>query len=88
MGILCRYYYSTMFRRLCAFAVLHIIVNDKVNESFQNTIKDRLKYLRVKTILGIARQKYKYMILEREEKRSSRGETLEAQERLNMSQVT
>ena len=35
-----------------------ILVNDKVNESFQKTIKDRLKYLGVKTILGIARPKY------------------------------
>ena len=78
-----------MFRRLCAFAVFHIIiVNDKVNESFQKIIKDRFNYLGVKTILGKARQKYKYTILEREERRSSRGETLEAQERLTMSQVT
>ena len=29
-----------------------ILVNDKVNESFQKTVKDRLKYLGVKTILG------------------------------------
>lgn len=28
-----------------------ILVNDKVNESFQNTVKDQLKYLAVKTIL-------------------------------------
>ena len=29
-----------------------ILVNDKVNESFQKTVKDRLKLLGVKTILG------------------------------------
>ena len=29
-----------------------ILVNDKVNESFQDTIKTRLKTLGVKTILG------------------------------------
>ena len=29
-----------------------ILVNDKVNESFQKTVKDRLEYLGVKTVLG------------------------------------
>lgn len=29
-----------------------ILVNDKVSESFQKTIKDRLKLLGVKTVLG------------------------------------
>ena len=32
-----------------------ILVNDKVNESFQKTVKDRLEYLGVKTILGNVR---------------------------------
>jgi NADH dehydrogenase FAD-containing subunit len=29
-----------------------ILVNDKVNESFQATVKDRLKFLGVETVLG------------------------------------
>ena len=31
-----------------------ILVNDRVNESFQQTIKDRLKVLGVKTVLGMS----------------------------------
>lgn len=44
-----------------------ILVNDKVNESFQNTVKARLKYLGVKTVLGSYSLKYVYVLVMKQE---------------------